>query len=299
MGGDSYEAAIAGLKKLLSEEGLEETAAAKIGQITAELEAANPIRPLPSNAVEQILNGFHYFKTEKFDKNPDLYNALAVAQHPKFLVFACSDSRVSPSHVLDFQPGDAFMVRNIANLVPSYDKLRYSGTGACIEYAITSLNVTNILVMGHSRCGGIQGLMKLPPRPPINFVEEWVSIGIPARDKVIAEHSNLDFETQCYYCEKEAVNLSLTNLLSYPFVKDRVVNKTLTLFAGYYDFVNGKFDLWGLDVNLLPTISNRRNSLVGFSSGEKEGLEEAAAAKIEQITAELEAANGLPCDAIQ
>ncbi|XP_042497245.1 carbonic anhydrase 2-like [Macadamia integrifolia] len=254
MARDSYEAAIAGLKKLLSEEeGLEEAAAAKIEQITAELGATNG-RWSIGDAIDHIRKGFHYFKTEKFDKDRDLYEALAKKQEPKFLVFACSDSRVSPSHVLDFQPGDAFMVRNIANLVPSYDKLRYSGTGAAIEYAVSSLNVKNILVIGHSKCGGIRGLMELPPRPPINFVEEWVTIGIPARDKVIAKYGDLDFDTQCYHCEKEAVNLSLMNLLSYPFVVEGVKNKTLTLMGGYYNFVEGTFDLWGLDLTLLPTI---------------------------------------------
>ncbi|XP_043704952.1 carbonic anhydrase 2-like [Telopea speciosissima] len=255
MGRDSYEAAIAGLKKLLSEEeGLEEAAAAKIKQITAELGGEKGWSS-PCDAIQQIKKGFHFFKTEKFDKDPELYKALAESQHPKFMVFACSDSRVSPSHVLDFQPGDAFMVRNIANLVPPYDKLRYSGTGAAIEYAVLSLNVKNILVIGHSRCGGIRGLMELPPGPPSNFVEEWVRIGIPAKEKVIAEHGHLDLDTQCRYCEKEAVNLSLRNLLSYPFVVDGVKDKTLTLMGGYYDFVLGKFDLWGLDLTLIPPIS--------------------------------------------
>ncbi|CAA0809328.1 Beta carbonic anhydrase 1- chloroplastic, partial [Striga hermonthica] len=76
-----------------------------------------------------------------------------------YMVFACSDSRVCPSHVLDFQPGEAFVVRNIANMVPAYDKTKHCGDGAAIEYAVLHLKVQEIVVIGHSACGGIKGLM--------------------------------------------------------------------------------------------------------------------------------------------
>ncbi|XP_043704043.1 carbonic anhydrase 2-like [Telopea speciosissima] len=197
------------------------------------------------DATRQIMNGFNHFKTENYNKHPELYKELAKGQTPKFMVFACCDSRVSPSIILNFQPGDAFVVRNIANLIPSCDKVRYSGTGAAIQYAVSTLGVKNILVIGHSKCGGIEGLMKLPPGPPppSNLVEEWVKIGIPAKNKVLEEHGHLDFDKQCYHCEKEAVNRSLKNLMTYPFVADAVNQKTLTLMGGYYDFVQGTFEL--------------------------------------------------------
>ncbi|KAF7838333.1 carbonic anhydrase 2-like [Senna tora] len=78
------------------------------------------------------------------------------------MVFACSDSRVSPTMILNFQPGEAFMVRNIANMVPPFDQVRYTGVGAILEYGITALKIPNIVVIGHSRCGGIQRLMTHP-----------------------------------------------------------------------------------------------------------------------------------------
>ncbi|MBA0586262.1 hypothetical protein Gorai_017010, partial [Gossypium raimondii] len=80
----------------------------------------------------------------------------------RFVLFACSDSRVCPSHILNFQPGEAFIVRNIASMVPPYDKKKYSGAGAAIEYAVLHLKVENIVVIGHSCCGGIKGLMSIP-----------------------------------------------------------------------------------------------------------------------------------------
>ncbi|KAM3703869.1 hypothetical protein ACB094_04G133800 [Castanea mollissima] len=195
--------------------------------------------------VKRILEGFEHFKINKFDKYPELYKKLAEGQWPKFLVFACSDSRVCPSHILDFQPGEAFMVRNIANMVPAFDKLKYSGVGAAIEYAVSVLEVQNILVIGHSRCGGIKRLMTHPEdnSTPFDFIDEWVKIGLPAKVKVQAEVGDLPLEDQCKHCEKESVKLSLRNLETYPYVQMGMANKKLRLMGGYYDFVHGKFEL--------------------------------------------------------
>ncbi|CAL5338332.1 unnamed protein product [Camellia sinensis] len=252
MATDSYEEAIAGLKKLLSEKGdLEPVAAAKIKQITAELEAT---AAKSFNPVERIKTGFAHFKTEKFEKNSALYGELAKGQSPKFMVFACSDSRVCPSHILDFQPGEAFVVRNIASMVPPYDQTKYSGMGAAIEYAVLHLKVETILVIGHSRCGGIKGLMSIPDdgTTATDFIENWVKICLPARAKVKADYSSLDFAEQCTNCEKEAVNVSLGNLLTYPFVREAVTKKTISIKGGHYDFVKGSFELWCLDYGYTP-----------------------------------------------
>ncbi|XP_056693092.1 carbonic anhydrase, chloroplastic isoform X2 [Spinacia oleracea] len=252
----AYEEAIAALKKLLSEKGeLENEAASKVAQITSEL--ADGGTPSASYPVQRIKEGFIKFKKEKYEKNPALYGELSKGQAPKFMVFACSDSRVCPSHVLDFQPGEAFMVRNIANMVPVFDKDKYAGVGAAIEYAVLHLKVENIVVIGHSACGGIKGLMSFPDAGPTttDFIEDWVKICLPAKHKVLAEHGNATFAEQCTHCEKEAVNVSLGNLLTYPFVRDGLVKKTLALQGGYYDFVNGSFELWGLEYGLSPSQS--------------------------------------------
>ncbi|KAK6129327.1 hypothetical protein DH2020_036935 [Rehmannia glutinosa] len=258
MGKDSYEEAIVALQKLLSEKGeLGPVAAAKIDEITAELQTADGSTSINSESVERLKTGFITFKREKYEKNPALYGELAKGQSPKFMVFACSDSRVCPSHVLDFQPGEAFMVRNIANMVPPYDKTKYSGVGAAIEYAVLHLKVQEIVVIGHSACGGIKGLMSFPydGSSSTDFIEDWVKICLPAKAKVLAECGNTPFGDQCAQCEKEAVNVSLGNLLSYPFVREGLVKKTLALKGGYYDFVKGSFELWGLEFGLSPSLS--------------------------------------------
>ncbi|KAD4887900.1 hypothetical protein E3N88_19972 [Mikania micrantha] len=124
MGSESYDEAIAALKKLLSEkEDLAPVAAAKINEITAQLSTLPDSKPA-FDPVDRIKTGFAKFKSEKYSANPALYEDLSKGQSPKLMVFACSDSRVCPSHVLDFQPGEAFVVRNVANMVPPFDKVK-------------------------------------------------------------------------------------------------------------------------------------------------------------------------------
>ncbi|XXG83924.1 hypothetical protein AAC387_Pa10g1565 [Persea americana] len=250
MANASFDEAIDGLKKLLSgKEELGPIAAMKIAQLTNELQASSA--PYP---VERMKTGFEHFKKEKYEKETQLFQDLAKGQSPKFMVFACSDSRVCPSHILNFQPGEAFMVRNIANMVPPYDQTKYAGAGAAIEYAVLHLKVENIVVIGHSCCGGIKGLMSLADdgTTSTDFIEEWVKICLPARLKVRKEHDSSPLQDQCSKCEKEAVNVSLGNLLTYPFVKKAVENKTLALHGGYYDFINGSYETWGVDFGFTP-----------------------------------------------
>ncbi|XP_020106313.1 carbonic anhydrase, chloroplastic-like isoform X3 [Ananas comosus] len=196
--------------------------------------------------VERLRSGFDYFKKEIYEKKLELFSQLAEGQSPKFMVFACADSRVCPSVVLNFQPGEAFTVRNIANMVPPYDQIKYAGVGAAIEYAVIQLKVENITVIGHSRCGGIKGLMSITDdsSTSTDFIEDWVKICTPARDKVKKEYASLPFADQCTKCEKEAVNVSLENLKTYPFVKEGLEKKTLKLIGGHYDFVKGNFETW-------------------------------------------------------
>ncbi|VAH77813.1 unnamed protein product [Triticum turgidum subsp. durum] len=174
-------------------------------------------------AVERLKTGF-----EKF-KKPDFFEPLKAGQAPKYMVFACADSRVCPSVTLGLEPGEAFTIRNIANMVPSYCK-----------------QVEVIVVIGHSRCGGIKALLSLKDGADdsFHFVEDWVRIGFPAKKKVQTECASMPFDDQCTVLEKEAVNVSLQNLLTYPFVKEGVSNGTLKLVGGHYDFVSGKFETW-------------------------------------------------------
>ncbi|KAJ6803247.1 carbonic anhydrase 2-like isoform X1 [Iris pallida] len=196
--------------------------------------------------IERLKSGFDYFKKEIYEKKPELFKELSTGQSPKFMVVACADSRVCPSVVLNFGPGEAFTIRNIAAMVPPYDKTKYSGAGAAIEYAVLHLKVENIVVIGHSCCGGIKGLMSFQGdgTSGTDFIEDWVAVCMPAKNKVKESYADLSLEEQCAKCEKEAVNVSLENLKTYPFVKEALEKGTLAIHGGHYDFVNGIFDAW-------------------------------------------------------
>ncbi|KAJ7545556.1 hypothetical protein O6H91_08G000300 [Diphasiastrum complanatum] len=171
--------------------------------------------------VERIKQGFLKFKTEKFLKRPELFNQLKKGQSPKFMVFACPDSRVCPTTILGFEPGEAFVVRNVASMIPPWYKSGYPGSSAALEYGVLHLKVSNILVIGHSRCGGIHAL---------------ISHGVNGKP----------WRNGCNM--QESVNLSLTNLLTFPWVRDEVRDGKVSLRGAHYDFLEGSLELWTVDL---------------------------------------------------
>ncbi|XP_056865672.1 beta carbonic anhydrase 5, chloroplastic-like isoform X2 [Raphanus sativus] len=190
---------------------------------------------------------FLAFKKLNYMDNLEHFKKLADAQAPKFLVIACADSRVCPSAVLGFQPGEAFTVRNIANLVPSYES-GPTETKAALQFSVNTLEVENILVVGHSRCGGIQALMSMEDEGDSrSFIRNWVIVGKKAKESTKAVASNLHFDHQCQHCEKTSINHSLERLLGYPWIEEKVRNGSLSLHGGYYDFVNCTFEKWTVD----------------------------------------------------
>ncbi|CAN8264384.1 unnamed protein product [Cochlearia groenlandica] len=201
---------------------------------------------------EEIKHRFLTFKKDKYMENLEQFQSLAKSQSPKFMVIACADSRVCPSEILGFQPGEAFTVRNIANIVPTYES-GPSETKAALEFAVNSLQVENILVTGHSRCGGIRALMTMDDDETEedidsrSFIKNWVIVGKTARTISKSAASELSFDQQCQHCEKESVNCSLLNLLSYPWIQERVKKGALSIHGGYYDFTECTFEKWTVD----------------------------------------------------
>uniref|UniRef100_A0A7N0UQE6 Carbonic anhydrase n=1 Tax=Kalanchoe fedtschenkoi TaxID=63787 RepID=A0A7N0UQE6_KALFE len=200
------------------------------------------------NVFDEMKQRFLQFKTEKYLGEPERYENLAQAQAPKFLVIACADSRVCPSTILGFQPGDAFIVRNVANLVPPVEN-GPSETKAALEFSVNTLQVQNILVVGHSCCGGIRALMGMDDDKvdSSSFIHSWVITGKNARLSTKCVASSLSFDQQCRHCEKESINRSLINLMGYPWIKEKVDGGSLCLHGGYYNFVDCTFEKWTLD----------------------------------------------------
>ena len=136
--------------------------------------------------INELLQGFQRFRVKSFEPNRELFNRLAMqGQTPRTLLIGCSDSRVDPAILTDSAPGDLFVVRNVANLIPPYETGgRYHGTSAAVEFAVCNLKVHNIIVLGHSRCGGISALLDGYGENDEGegYIAPWVRIAAPARD---------------------------------------------------------------------------------------------------------------------
>ena len=189
---------------------------------------------------ENLLAGFKRFQQEYFEGDNRLYASMKNGQPAKTLMIACCDSRVDPAILTGCNPGDLFIVRNVANLVPPCENDgHYHGTSAALEFAVNSLNVENIIVMGHANCGGINALWEDNGDKSSQFIESWVSIAQHAKDKVKLECNNRTQEQQLIACEQEAILVSLENLLSFPCIKERVEMGKISLHGWYFDIKDG------------------------------------------------------------
>ena len=191
--------------------------------------------------VESFISGFKRFQENWLGSDKTLFNSLRKGQNPKAMLIGCSDSRVDPAILTDCDPGELFVVRNVANLVPPCepDAGRH-GVSAALEYAVCHLKVEHIIVMGHSQCGGIKGLMDgICDCNADSFIGSWVSIAHPAKRQVLDEFPDISAEIQYYACEKAAIMLSLENLMTFPWVRQRVEDGTLALHGWYFDLQAG------------------------------------------------------------
>ncbi len=187
-------------------------------------------------SIDRLIAGFKSFRESYYDKQPEFYRSLIEkGQRPDVMVIACSDSRVNPSIIAKAEPGELFIVRNVANLVPPYEPDgHYHGTSAAVEFAVRDLGVKHIIVLGHSHCGGIQCLCDgHKDADNREFINGWISIVENARD------DSLEGDAQLRHVERQAVKISLNNLLSFPWIKSRVEDGTLQLHGWWFDLEAG------------------------------------------------------------
>lgn len=204
----------------------------------------SPTTPLPSSLVSR----YHGWKATSFKENKAWYARLAEGgQHPRTMIISCCDSRVHATSIFGADTGDFFIHRNIANLVPPYAPNEdYHGTSAAVEYAVTALGVTNLIVMGHTLCGGIQGChdMCSGKAPELerttSFVGRWMDILRPTYEKV-ASGGGTDAE-QIKRLEHEGILTSINNLMSFPFVSKLVDAEELALHAVILDISDGTLE---------------------------------------------------------
>ncbi len=191
--------------------------------------------------INGFISGFKRFQDNWLGSDKTLFNTLRKGQSPKAMLIGCSDSRVDPAILTDCAPGDLFIVRNVANLVPPCEPdAGHHGVSAALEYAVCHLEVEHIIVMGHSQCGGIRGLLDgVCGCGEHSFIGNWVGIAEDAKQKVLSELPDKPAEVQGHACERASILLSIENLMTFPWIRQRVEEGRLTLHGWYFDLQAG------------------------------------------------------------
>jgi len=207
-----------------------------------------------TTAVDKLVQGYCSYRDGAYEKSRPLIEDLVErGQHPEVAVIACSDSRVDPAILFQADPGDLFVVRNVANLVPPMEEEgTYHGTSAALEFAVLGLGVKHLVVLGHAHCGGIKLMMDAQPgTSSFKYVSPWVSMLAAAHRRVLATMGQADEKERTRACEQNAVLVSLENLTTFSWVRERVESGELQLHGWYvdiavpqlsaYDWESGKF----------------------------------------------------------
>lgn len=197
---------------------------------------------------EHLLTGYRNFITGRYVAEADHYRSLArEGQAPETMIVACCDSRAAPEVIFNAGPGELFVLRNVANLVPPYaPDGEYHSTSAALEFAVQSLKVKNIVVMGHGRCGGIRAALDTTSAPlsPGDFIGKWMSLIAPAAEAVSASTMMTTGERQTAL-ERISIRYSIANLRTFPCVKILEGKGKLTLHGAWFDISTG--ELWAMN----------------------------------------------------
>lgn len=181
--------------------------------------------------IKNMLAGYFEFRKQYATGNQSIMRQLSVhGQQPEIMIIACCDSRVDPSLILQCDPGDLFVVRNVANIVPPYERdEKHHGTSAALEFGVCYLHVKHLILFGHSQCGGIDALLNAGHLKQDDFITNWVSL-------IDLHNSTKDKNTLA----KNALTLSHNNCLTFPWIKKRVEKKELKIHRWFFDIQSGE-----------------------------------------------------------
>ncbi|MGV1917970.1 carbonic anhydrase [uncultured Agrobacterium sp.] len=197
---------------------------------------------------DYLLNGYKNFMSGRYAGERDRYRVLAdTGQRPQTLVIACCDSRSAPETIFDCGPGELFVVRNVANMVPPFEPDgQYHATSAAIEYAVMVLKVKDIVVMGHGRCGGIQAALdpNFESLSPGDFIGKWMNLVKSAAEQIQSNDVMTSGERQTAL-ERVSIRNSIRNLRGFPFLKEQENAGKVKLHGAWFDISTG--ELWVMD----------------------------------------------------
>src|SRR3954464_7701406 len=190
---------------------------------------------------QHLLDGYRAFASQRLPTEQSRYRELSErGQSPEVMVIGCCDSRVSPEVIFDAGPGELFVVRNVANLVPVYAPDGGAhGVSAALEYAVSVLKVKHMVVLGHAQCGGIRAFIdKIEPLSPGDFIGRWMSMFVKPGE-VVEQRERESMAEFTVRIEKAAVFRSLENLMTFPFVRERVERGEMELHGAYFGVAEG------------------------------------------------------------
>jgi carbonic anhydrase len=213
--------------------------------------------------IASLIEGYQKFREHYFDKDDSAFAELVRrGQQPKILMIACSDSRVDPALVMNCQPGDLFVIRNVANLVPPYqDDQSYHGTSAALEFGVCVLGIEHVILFGHTQCGGIQSLLEHShEKCGQSFLTKWMELAKAAHDAVVDYHDKESLEEKIILCGHYSLINSLKNLQSFPWIAERVQKGSLSLHAWNFDMARGLLEEYDAEQNCFRVIKTPASS---------------------------------------
>ncbi|HVJ78929.1 MAG TPA: carbonic anhydrase [Hyphomicrobium sp.] len=196
---------------------------------------------------DTLADRYRRFKYRTFVPNAAHYEELANGQNPETMVISCSDSRVDPETIFSAMPGELFVLRNIANLVPPFETGgNYHGVSSAIEFAILNLNLKHLIVIGHSGCGGIKAALNQNAaiQTEAKFISRWMSMLDDARLAVLKDNPNASAEERQRALELEGIKQTLTNLRTFPFVREREEKGQLQIHGAHFDIKSGTLSVY-------------------------------------------------------
>lgn len=202
-----------------------------------------------------LIEGYRRFRTDHYARERERWAKLAEGQSPKVMVIACADSRTDPAQIFDASPGEIFVVRNIANLVPPYEVGGgRHGVSAALEFAVNQLEVPEIVILGHGQCGGVSAAMTRRFEDAAagagGFIGHWVDMLNDARDRIVAERGAGPEGVRAL--ELETVRVSIANLRTFPFVAEREGAGKLTIRGAYFAIAEGVLYVMNEDGRFAP-----------------------------------------------
>ena len=206
-----------------------------------------------------LLKGNDVFKKSYFKKHEiELLDLAQNGQHPKALFIGCADSRVIPNLITQSSPGDLFVLRNVGNFVAPYKPSEdFHATASGIEYAVTALNVSEIIICGHTKCGAIEALYSKVDDKPFIHTKKWLSLGEKAKSLAkLSINKNASHEELLRLTEKLSVVFQIENLLTYPYVKKGVDNGSIHIHAWIYNIHNGEIEYYDPDESTFKILEN-------------------------------------------